>query len=315
MSFELCARETFAATVQRVARECLDQVQAVLSGGEAGARPAPDAIHLARKELKKLRALLRLAHAALGEAVFRRENLCCRDTGRALSSVRDAAVLVQAFDALRPQLYGLVAPETIASVHDRLQAAADASEARLDLPEVIAEMRAARARVQEWPWIESEDRWRIPAGGLRRVYRQGRQAMRRAATEVATESDFHDWRKCVKLLAAQLRLLGPLNPADLRSTAKHLDQLAECLGEEHDLAVLGVHLFGGAEGHLESTAELEAIRRLLDARRNVLQRRALKYGWRLYRKKASHFVARLKPHWQHWRKQAGHNAPVAEPRA
>ena len=302
MSFELSEGESFAAGVHRTARKSLDQVQAVLSGGDAGAHPAPEAVHLARKELKKLRALLRLARAGLGESVFARENLCYRDAGRALSAARDAAVLVQAFDALRPQLYGLVAPETITSVHDRLQAAVEASEASLDLPAAIAELRAARARVEDWPWLHGDDAWRVPGRGVRRVYRKGRRAMRRASADEPTEEDCHEWRKQVKLLAAQFRLLGPIHPDELKTAAKQLDQIADWLGEEHDLSVLGGILFGGAAGHLEATAELETIRRLLDARREALRKKALKHGGRLYKEKPAQFAARLKGYWKRWRK-------------
>ena len=305
MSFELSEGESFAAGVHRTARASLDQVQAVLSGGEAGAYPAPEAVHLARKELKKLRALLRLAREGLGEGVFGRENLCYRDVGRALSAARDAAVLVLAFDALRPQLYGLVAPETITGVHDRLQAAVGMSEARLDLPAAIAELRAARERVDDWAWLHGCDAWRVPGRGVRSVYRQGRRAMRRASADEPAEEDFHEWRKQVKLLAAQLRLLCPLHPDELKTAAKQLDRLAEWLGEEHDLSVLGNTLFGGAGGHLEATAELETIRRLLDARREALQKKALKHGGRLYQEKPARFAARLKAHWKRWRRGKG----------
>lgn len=280
-------------------------MQAVLSGGEAGAHPAPEAVHLARKELKKLRALLRLARAGVGEGVFGRENLCYRDAGRALSAARDAAVLVEAFDDLRPQLYGLVAPETITSVHDRLQAAVQASEARLDLPAAIAELRAARKRVEDWPWLHGDNAWRVPGEGVRCVYRKGRRAMRRASADDPAEEDFHEWRKQVKLLAAQLRLLDPIHPHELKTAAKELDQIAEWLGEEHDLSVLGNTLFGGPDGHLEAMAELETIRRLLDARRKALQKKALKHGGRLYKEKPALFAARLKGYWKRWRKGNG----------
>ena len=302
MSFELKENESFAANVHRIARSSLDEVQATLSGGEAGAFPAPEAVHLARKELKRLRALLRLSREGLGDSVFARENVSYRDVGRALSAARDAAVLVLAFDALRPQLYGLVAPETITGIHDRLQAAVTDSEAHLDLPAAIAELRAARERVEDWAWMHSEDAWRVPGRGIEAVYRKGRRAMRRASADNPAEEDFHEWRKQVKLLAAQMRLLCPIDPDGLESTAKKADCIAEGLGEEHDLSVLSNTLFGGPEGHLEATTELETIRRFLDARRETLQQKALKHGWKLYKEKPPRFTARLKRHWKRWRK-------------
>ncbi len=302
MSFELSADGSFAANVHRIARHSLDQVQATLSAGEAGAHPAPETVHLARKELKRLRALLRLARGGIGEDFFARENLAYRDLGRALSAARDAAVLVLAFDALRPQLYGLVAPETMVGIHQRLQAAVDTSAVGLDLGATITQVRAARERVEGWPWQEAEDAWRVPGRGIRAVYRWGRRAMRRASADDPAEEDFHEWRKQVKLLAAQMRLLCPVHPPALGPAADEGDQIAHWLGEEHDLSVLGATLFGGPGGHhLEATAELETIRGFLDARRRKLQRKALKHGRRLYGEKPARFASRLKEHWKRWR--------------
>ena len=302
MSYELSATETFAAGVGRIAAASLDETQATLAAAEAGARSAPEAVHHARKELKKLRALLRLARAGLGEATFRRENTAARDLGRALSGARDAAVLALSFDALRPELYGLVAPETVASVGTRLHAAVTAREANIDLAGAVETLRAAHGRAAEWPWTDADDAWRVPGQGLRQVYRRGRRAMRRAAGDDAVEGDFHEWRKQVKLLAAQSRLLLPLAPEAFGKAVKRLDAVADWLGDEHDLAVLAHTLLGGEGPHLEATAELETIRGLIDARRRKLQRKALRHGKNLYAERPREFTARLKRRWRRWRR-------------
>ena len=57
-------------------------------------------MHGARKDLKKTRALLRLVRPALPGKVYRRENRELRDIARALSSTRDADVLVAVVDGL-----------------------------------------------------------------------------------------------------------------------------------------------------------------------------------------------------------------------
>ena len=57
-------------------------------------------MHEARKDMKKLRALLRLARGELGEDTFRRENACFRDAGRELAGVRDADVMLDTLTSL-----------------------------------------------------------------------------------------------------------------------------------------------------------------------------------------------------------------------
>ena len=59
-----------------------------------------EAVHDARKDLKKLRALLRLVRDGLGEVRYRKENRALRNAGRALADFRDAAVRVELVEKL-----------------------------------------------------------------------------------------------------------------------------------------------------------------------------------------------------------------------
>ena len=52
--------------------------------------PADQAIHDARKRIKKARAGLRLLRAGMSAREYRRENESLRDAGRLLSPVRDS---------------------------------------------------------------------------------------------------------------------------------------------------------------------------------------------------------------------------------
>src|SRR5688500_13427895 len=89
--------------IRRMALECVDDATArleVVRAGGTDANTTGDAIHQARKRAKEMRALLRLAHHATGDSVFRDESRAVRDASRALSGARDAQVLVSAFDDL-----------------------------------------------------------------------------------------------------------------------------------------------------------------------------------------------------------------------
>src|SRR5262249_13657072 len=88
--------DDLAASVKRVARE-------QLGGGADGLEDPQDpveAVHDARKRLKKTRALLRLARPAMRPDAFQARNRELRDQGRALSGARDADALVETVDAL-----------------------------------------------------------------------------------------------------------------------------------------------------------------------------------------------------------------------
>src|SRR3981081_2944434 len=69
--------------------------RALRSGSRSDSR-----VHDIRKRLKHCRAILRLLRKSLGKEAYRRENAQLRDAARPLVAVRDAAVLVHAFEDL-----------------------------------------------------------------------------------------------------------------------------------------------------------------------------------------------------------------------
>jgi CHAD domain-containing protein len=65
-----------------------------------------NAVHGARKDLKKTRAALRLVRPCLPRDVYRHENTRLRDIGRGMSGTRDADVMVATVDALAERFVG-----------------------------------------------------------------------------------------------------------------------------------------------------------------------------------------------------------------
>ena len=66
------------------------------------------AIHGARKDIKKTRALLRLARPGLRTRSTGARTTRCATTGRSLSAARDAQVLLETLDGLRDRAAGQV---------------------------------------------------------------------------------------------------------------------------------------------------------------------------------------------------------------
>ena len=62
-------------------------------GGAVESSPE-EAVHSARKDMKKLRALLRLVRGELGASVYRRENARFREAAATLAGLRDADVML-----------------------------------------------------------------------------------------------------------------------------------------------------------------------------------------------------------------------------
>jgi CHAD domain-containing protein len=264
-------------------------------------------IHTARKSMKRIRAMLRLVRDEIGYRVYRDENVVLRDTARRIAPARDAAVLVETLDAVAER-YGLGDgrfDDLRSNLVDRhARVAGRILGDRQLLAEVTTNLRVARARFASFPLDESAatplrhpiaDRYGAMAGGLHRVYRRGRRAMRHAYDERSTPA-FHLWRKRVKYLRYQMEALEPVWPEVIGAYAAALDALGESLGLEHDLAVLEAIV----DGEPSLCPDPEA-RRLLGAlvlhERAVIRHDARAAGLRAYAEGPERFVRRIGSYW------------------
>src|SRR5262249_33485974 len=150
--------------------------------------PCAESIHSARKDLKSLRAVLRLARGSIVIDTRRSQNLLFRDAGRSLAAARDAQALVEALKKFvkgktrtSSRISGTQQEMKLDFVHQvRSKIEREAIE---DLPEdtlkqVKENLHEAARRVAHWFdgfSCERANEWEAFVGrGLRRTYRQGR---------------------------------------------------------------------------------------------------------------------------------------------
>jgi CHAD domain-containing protein len=281
-SFRLDAGEPLPAGIRRIARGRIDHALDELRG-ETDSTPA-EAVHEARKDMKKLRALLLLVRNELGGARFARETACFRDAARELSGVRDADVIRETLVSLDlPPGVGWELRRAVQAHHWPDDSGGREAAAR----GVIAMLSEARARVGDWPL--ERDSFDAVADGLVRTYRRGRRDLRAVRREPDTKA-LHDWRKRVKHLWYQHSLLRCLWPPVMCAVADEAHALSSLLGEDHDLAVLSEW----AELNADAPAEFFEV---ADARRSALQQEALAMGARLYAERPATYVGRLERLW------------------
>jgi CHAD domain-containing protein len=157
-------------------------------------------------------------------------------------------------------------------------------------------------------WTIHHDGFFAVRQGLRRVYKQNRRSFANAFDQPSVEN-FHEWRKHVKALWYQIRLLKPIWPTMMEGFADALEALGDCLSHDHDLAIL-------RQSVLEQLAKsgdrrnLEVLVALIDQRRGELQVEARRLGERLYVEKPRAFAGRLEVYWQAWRSEV-HVDPIA----
>ena len=118
MPYRLAQDEGVVQGLRRIASEEIDSAIAHLRKEDEAARDK--GIHEARKSIKKLRGLVRILMPGLGEAGSR-ENLRLRNTGRALSNLRDAAALIETVETLSEQHSADPAMEQLSVVRSALR--------------------------------------------------------------------------------------------------------------------------------------------------------------------------------------------------
>ena len=294
MGYRFESDENVDEAFARCGREQLDRAVRELS--EEIDRDPVTAVHSARKALKKERALLRVAHGAIPARQRRRQQAVLRAASRSLSEARESEALVHTTDQLAKQFAGQIPAASFAAVRERLERERAAERTRLFTVtrnnEAVQELGAARLRVDEVNLRPGG--WQALDQGVLRTYRRGRKAFHVARQEPTSDA-LHAWRKRVKDLWYELRLLGAVCGPAVRGQAKEADRLAELLGDDHDLAMLS-HALAGAIGDLP--VDLEPLRGLIDYRRARLEAEAFAVGERLYAEKPKAFRRRLRRAWR-----------------
>ena len=297
MAAKLKPDEAGTRGVQRIARRRIESALKALQPRKAN----DSAVHEARKDLKRARATLRLLRDVLGKSTYKRENAAIRDAARPLSEVRDGRVLLDALSSL-VKYYGPTAKALPLGGLKRMltERSAQLHQQILDRPgplrAVRAELRKVSSRSKQWH--VGRGGWSVVGAGLKRTYSQGRQACK-LARAAPTDEHLHELRKQTKYFWHQLQILEPLWPGPLGKLAEETHQLADLLGDDHDLAVLRERV-SSARQAFPTEASHKALLALIERCRAGLQKKGLAQAQRLYEEKPAAFTARLGKYWHDW---------------
>jgi CHAD domain-containing protein len=109
-----------------------------------------------------------------------------------------------------------------------------------------------------------------------------------------TRDNLHEWRKQVKYFVNELKSLLPFLHASLRKTYKKSTRLADCLGDDHDLALLHDKIIQHRNPRSAVEEQVNALLHRLARRRAKLQRKAYRLGKRLFSIGAWRLEARVR---------------------
>jgi CHAD domain-containing protein len=275
MSYVVRSERRVEKELQRIARTELGRAAASLRDAAGSG-----IVHDARKRVKKVRAVVTLIDES-HEGCWTKEQKRLREVGRVLSELRDADAIIETFDGLRTGHPRGLSEHGYAAIRRQLTRrrteAANRASGKNHLQWAARRLEKIRRSAKAWP-IPSLKKSALP-GLVKQSFRASRKAMKIALTE-QNPNDLHDWRKRVKTLWYQLRLLRDLAP-DLDSRIESLDTIAGLLGDDHNLEVLCATVADdrALEGR---AADLHRFTSIVRAQQAVLRRKTFTLGRRLH---------------------------------
>jgi len=288
MAYRFKLKESLTRGVRRVGSE-----QFELAEGHLRNTADPSgSIHETRKCIKRLRALLRLVRAAIGEKPYAQENRALQQMGHLLSPARDGEVMRLTLakietrlsgnrqvivDRLRERLDHMASPET-----EEIRGKVLSSLGR-------AKRRFAQIKVQNSGFDALE-------AGLHATYRKGKRALTQAQMKPDDEA-FHDLRKSVQQHWRQMLLVSRAWPEVCRARASAARDIAQILGEEHDHAVLAAFADAHRNNGLADD-EIDIIHQDCRARQLELRNLALPMAKRLFAEGPRRFAHQMAVSWE-----------------
>lgn len=288
-AYRLGRQEDVEKGVRRIARGRVDDALERLD--TARSENFAKGVHEARKDLKKLRSLLRLVRKGIGEATYSEASTVYRDAGRSLSGARDAEVKQQTLKALEERFPGKLPQAAVGPLQGALEAERPRDPSAADfaaLERAEQEIRRGRAGIAGW---RVEGGTELIAKGLGRSYRRGRKGLSQVRKD-PTDHNVHEWRKRVKDLWYGLRIVEESEPETVRALADLAHEVSDLIGDHHDLAVLAEDVASRPAG-LGGREERDALIARIRERQDELVEEAIRLGRRLYAKKPKKFLRRI----------------------
>jgi CHAD domain-containing protein len=288
MGFKLKLREPLPDGLKRVFRE---QIESALEMCRHPAKQRGVTVHEVRKHLKKVRAAMRLAIPEVGKNRHTHEDRCARKIGRLVSDLRDAQVRWQTLIQLRDEKAKGSKDIPFRRIEELLSLERESFSAAFDGWQKQAIPQLERVEVRLSKWQLDDLTWKQVCGVVAKIYKRGQRGLAGTIDDPDSKK-FHAWRKRVKDLWYQLRILQPLNRVVLTEMAHDAKVLGELLGLEHDLSFLWARLEKECSDETLRD-ELAQVEKLIRKRGKRLRTNALELGRRFYAEPAKAFAKRI----------------------
>jgi CHAD domain-containing protein len=282
------------AALRRIAGEQFDRATDSIDRDEQS-----EAIHEVRRHCKRLRGLIRLVRT--GFANFEAEDEAIRDIAKPLSGPRDARVMLDTFDRLVEGCEDKSERRRLAKVRERLDEERKELLHEVDAGELLGKAckMLAEARKRSAKWALSGDGWEVAGQGVAITYEKARATA--AEAFAGRQPDvFHDLRKHIRYHWCHTRLLRGFWPEEMGARAALADELADILGEQHDVWVF-VERLNEHPCRFGSGKQVDALLALASHRSTALEATAETLTGRLLAETTEALSEHWRALWSNWR--------------
>jgi len=291
VGFRLKSGESVSNEVRRIVLRQLDLAASELVS--VGDPESDEAVHDARRRVKKIRAIIRLIRPVLDKPF--RSDPDLRRVSKMLAPVADGKGVIDTLNELLHRYRKHLPRKTAAAIRSDLIAREKQIDRKAAQDGVLQEakktLRLERDRVKRWKL--SEDGFRAIAPGLKESVRRARDGMVTAWLH-PTAGNHHTWRRHVKNHWFHVRLLQGRCNGGLQPYQHQLEALDGVLGEYHNLVLLHEVLVSDST---LSRREVARCLRIVERYQRALRRNAQVLGMRIYDEKPRRFVRRVKRLW------------------
>jgi len=302
VGFRLKPDETVSNEIRRIVLKQFDLAATELK--MVGDPESDEAVHDARRRVKKIRAIVRLVRPVL-DKTSRALDPDLRRVSKLLAPVADGQGVIETLNELGRRYRQVLPQKTVEALRADLLAREQRIDARAKNEHVLQEakrtLREHRAEVRRWQF--SSDGFGAIAEGLKDSVRRARNAMVVAWLH-PTAAHHHAWRRYVKNHWFHVRLLEERCGNHLMPLQRRLETLDGVLGEYHNLVLLREVLAGDSN---LSERDVAQCLRVVTRYQRALRQHAQVLGLRVYSEKPRRFVRRVRTL---WRAEAAATVPV-----
>jgi CHAD domain-containing protein len=255
-----------------------------------------DAVHQARKAIKRLRALLALIRPAISPTVYKTTQEHLKSVARSVANLRDAQAMLGTIAKIARNDPVLGASPMAVALSAHLEARRTAHGQKVNRAVGVAARKAMREVRETFAQLTlTDDSFKPIEQSLETNYRAARLAMKHAFDD-GQDAAFHEWRKLVQRHWRHLQLLGEVWPKGIQPHITLARHLSEILGDDHDYSVLAALAATEAEALGDADVVDAYVTRCLE-HQAALRKEAAIFGARCFAEKPRSFAVRMRIYW------------------